>query len=89
MPAGAYRPCRLAAAGCPLCRGPWLQPVASLQGALAKVGRDCRRPGRGRPTILLLTAFVAKMQQEHIERFYTIQSHHIGREENRRWRPKL
>ncbi|RZR96979.1 hypothetical protein BHM03_00026087, partial [Ensete ventricosum] len=47
-----------------------------LIGGQAVVGRPCRRLGRGWPPILLLVAFGAKMQQERVERFYVIQSHH-------------
>ncbi|RRT34858.1 hypothetical protein B296_00046922, partial [Ensete ventricosum] len=66
-------PYGLAVVGCPLCRGPWPQPVAPLQGALATTdcpliggqavaNRTCRKLDRGWPPILLLAAFAAKMQ---------------------------
>ncbi|RRT52317.1 hypothetical protein B296_00045679 [Ensete ventricosum] len=38
MPASACCPCELATTGLPLCRGPWPQLVAHLQGALATAG---------------------------------------------------
>ncbi|RWW12999.1 hypothetical protein GW17_00023311 [Ensete ventricosum] len=52
----------LAAYDCP-CRG------------LAVAGRPCRGLGYGRPPPFLAT-FAVKMQQERVERFYAIQSHH-------------
>ncbi|RZS15765.1 hypothetical protein BHM03_00047641, partial [Ensete ventricosum] len=45
--------------------------AAPLQGALAVGGRPCMGAGRGSSPLLLAT-FTAKMQQEHIERFFTI-----------------
>ncbi|RZS12986.1 hypothetical protein BHM03_00044510, partial [Ensete ventricosum] len=39
VPVGACCPCGLAVAGRLLYRGPWPQPVAPLQGALATPGR--------------------------------------------------
>ncbi|RRT33927.1 hypothetical protein B296_00040810 [Ensete ventricosum] len=39
MLASACRPCGLPATGRPLCRGPWPQPLAPLQGALATTDR--------------------------------------------------
>ncbi|RRT32140.1 hypothetical protein B296_00058516 [Ensete ventricosum] len=39
IPVSAYRACGLAANGHPLCRGPWPQPIAPLQGAWTTVGR--------------------------------------------------
>ncbi|RZS22617.1 hypothetical protein BHM03_00055419, partial [Ensete ventricosum] len=42
---------------------------------LAMGGRPCMGAGRGWLP-LLLAAFAAKTQQEHVERFYAIQSHH-------------
>ncbi|RRT37461.1 hypothetical protein B296_00043834 [Ensete ventricosum] len=82
----------------PPCMGPWQQPVA-----------PCSRPGHGWPALrggwppLLLVAFAAKMQQEHVEQFYYPHDGSLqwnssklitqllcrGREENRRGRPKL
>ncbi|RWW80251.1 hypothetical protein BHE74_00011412, partial [Ensete ventricosum] len=70
VPTGAYRPYGLAAVGRPLCTGPWSQPVAPLQGALAiadrplaggqvVAGHPYKSHGRGWP-----------------ERFYAIQSRH-------------
>ncbi|RWV88598.1 hypothetical protein BHE74_00045498 [Ensete ventricosum] len=38
MPAGTCHPYGLAAAGRPLCRGPWPQPVTALQQTLATIG---------------------------------------------------
>ncbi|RWW59928.1 hypothetical protein BHE74_00033106 [Ensete ventricosum] len=56
----------LAAAGSPL--------VGGLSRGLAMGGRPCMGAGRDWPP--LLVAFAAKIQQECIERFYAIQSHH-------------
>ncbi|RWW39434.1 hypothetical protein BHE74_00055242, partial [Ensete ventricosum] len=49
----------------------WPQPVVPAGAA----GRPCIGVGRGWPPILL-AAFAMKTQQEHVERFYAIQSHH-------------
>ncbi|RRT72611.1 hypothetical protein B296_00033404, partial [Ensete ventricosum] len=38
VPAGGCSPYGLAIAGRTLCKGPWSQPVAPLQGALATAG---------------------------------------------------
>ncbi|RWV77146.1 hypothetical protein GW17_00062071 [Ensete ventricosum] len=46
-----------------------------LAAGLAVGGQPCMGVGRGWPP-LLLAAFAAKTQQEHIKRFYAIQSHH-------------
>ncbi|RWW43642.1 hypothetical protein BHE74_00050668, partial [Ensete ventricosum] len=48
-----------------------------LAGDQAVADRPCWRPSRGWPPILILTMFAAKMQQERIERFYAIGSHHM------------
>ncbi|RWV83174.1 hypothetical protein GW17_00055260 [Ensete ventricosum] len=50
----------------PLTRGPGRGLVVG--------GRPCMGADRGWPS--LLAAFAAKMQQERVERFYAIQSHH-------------
>ncbi|RWV82408.1 hypothetical protein GW17_00056094, partial [Ensete ventricosum] len=52
---------------CPLTGG--------LGHGLAMGAQPCMGAGRGWPP-LHLAAFAANMQQEHIERFYAIQSHH-------------
>ncbi|RRT70730.1 hypothetical protein B296_00013885, partial [Ensete ventricosum] len=50
----------------PLCLGP-----------LAAAGRPCKGAGRGHARLPLARAsFVAKTQQECVERFYAIQSHY-------------
>ncbi|RWW16419.1 hypothetical protein GW17_00019700 [Ensete ventricosum] len=49
--------------------------VGGLGRGLAVGGRPCMGVGRGWPP-LLLAGFAAKMQQECVERFYAIQSHH-------------
>ncbi|RRT31882.1 hypothetical protein B296_00057071 [Ensete ventricosum] len=46
-----------------------------LGHGLAVGGRPCMGAGRGWSSILL-AAFAAKMQQEYVEQFYVIQSHH-------------
>ncbi|RWW49094.1 hypothetical protein BHE74_00044783 [Ensete ventricosum] len=85
------RPCGHQAIGdCP-CRGPWPQPTTPLQVAklwpvssargLAVANHHCRGPGRGRPPSFLV-AFVAEMQQERVEQFYVMQSHHTQFETN-------
>ncbi|RRT33044.1 hypothetical protein B296_00043810 [Ensete ventricosum] len=58
-------------------QGAWPQPTAPLQGGLG-----CSRPPPCRwlgyaLLSLLLVAFAAKPQQERVEQFYTIQSHHM------------
>ncbi|RWV86505.1 hypothetical protein GW17_00051596 [Ensete ventricosum] len=57
---------------------PWLQPVAPLARGLGcgivVGGRYYMGAGRGRPP--LLAAFAVKTQEERVERFYMIQSHH-------------
>ncbi|RRT34191.1 hypothetical protein B296_00032153 [Ensete ventricosum] len=50
----------------------WLPLAANL----AVGGRPCMGAGRGWLP-LLLAVFATKMQQEHVERFYAIQSHHM------------
>ncbi|RWW15022.1 hypothetical protein GW17_00021160 [Ensete ventricosum] len=61
----------------------------SLAGGQAVVDRLSMGPGRGWPPSFLV-AFVVKMQQERVEQFYAMQSHHTeGREVNRWGRPKL
>ncbi|RWV83824.1 hypothetical protein GW17_00054522 [Ensete ventricosum] len=63
----------MVAAGRPLALGPWLQSTAPLQ----VVDRRCKGTGRGHARLPLARAsFAAKMQQECVERFYAIQSHH-------------
>ncbi|RRT46530.1 hypothetical protein B296_00021237 [Ensete ventricosum] len=74
--ASGYRPLRALLAS--LSGWPWLQPAAPVQWALAiawpwVVGT--MGAGHGWPP-LLLAAFATKTQQEHIQRFYVIQSHH-------------
>ncbi|RWW20974.1 hypothetical protein GW17_00014889 [Ensete ventricosum] len=66
---GAGLPCGLAlvAVGRPLAGG--------LGRGLAVGGRPCIGVGRGWPP-LLLASFTTKIQQERVERFYVIQSHH-------------
>ncbi|RWV97499.1 hypothetical protein GW17_00039705 [Ensete ventricosum] len=62
------------ACGCPVAGGLGRSRLPLVVG-LAGGGRPCMGAGRGWPP-LLLTAFATKMQQERIERFYAIQSHH-------------
>ncbi|RZS15969.1 hypothetical protein BHM03_00047896 [Ensete ventricosum] len=50
--------------------------VGGLGRGLAMGGRPCMGAGRGWLP-LLLVAFAVKMQQECVERFYTILSHHM------------
>ncbi|RWV95495.1 hypothetical protein GW17_00041880, partial [Ensete ventricosum] len=68
-----------------LARWPWppLRAASSAGGrplqvglgrGLAVGGRPYMGAGRGWPP-LLLAAFAGKIQQEHVERFYAIQSH--------------
>ncbi|RWW44280.1 hypothetical protein BHE74_00049976, partial [Ensete ventricosum] len=66
------------AGDCPLvggrpCMWPWPQPAAPA-GALALASHSYRWHGRGLSR--LLATFAVKMQQECIEQFYMIQSHH-------------
>ncbi|RWV85628.1 hypothetical protein GW17_00052565 [Ensete ventricosum] len=79
---GIGLPCglALAAVGCPLAGG--------LGRSLAMGGWPYIGAGRGWSP-LLQAAFAAEMQQERVERFYAIQSHHTGRKENKRWWLKL
>ncbi|RRT63478.1 hypothetical protein B296_00030410, partial [Ensete ventricosum] len=52
------------------------RPLAGGLGrGLAVGGRPYMGAGRGWPPLLFAT-FVVKTQQEHVERFYVIQSHH-------------
>ncbi|RWV97400.1 hypothetical protein GW17_00039811 [Ensete ventricosum] len=48
-----------------------------LAGGLAAADRPCKGAGHGLARLSLARAsFATKTQQEHVERFYTIQSHH-------------
>ncbi|RWV83968.1 hypothetical protein GW17_00054361, partial [Ensete ventricosum] len=83
-----HQPCPRAiahAGGCP-CKGLWSWPAATLAGGLGRNqlplvvglvvgGRPCMGVGNSWPP-LLLTAFTVKTQQECVEQFYAIQSHH-------------
>ncbi|RWV88249.1 hypothetical protein GW17_00049685 [Ensete ventricosum] len=51
---------------------PWL--AAPVEG-LAMAGHPCRGLGYDRPPSFL-AVFIAKIQQEHVERFYVIQTHY-------------
>ncbi|RWV91245.1 hypothetical protein GW17_00046481 [Ensete ventricosum] len=87
VPAGNYRPYGLAVVD--RARGRLLPPVpyglalaaaghpliGGLGRGLAVGGRLCMGAGRSWPP-LLLAAFATKMQQERVEQFYVIQSHH-------------
>ncbi|RWV81205.1 hypothetical protein GW17_00057398 [Ensete ventricosum] len=85
LAARAAAPCGCAAGNRPLrpgrsrsclrgcCHCGWPLSVAPLQVA----GRPCKGAGRGHARLPLVRAsFTAKMQQERVERFYAIQSHH-------------
>ncbi|RRT31877.1 hypothetical protein B296_00058536, partial [Ensete ventricosum] len=74
------RPCRLAAGDracgwrfCP-CGRRWPPFRAGPGRGLAVGGRPYIGAGRGWSPLLIF--FAAKMQQERVERFYAIQSHH-------------
>ncbi|RRT31444.1 hypothetical protein B296_00054399, partial [Ensete ventricosum] len=77
------RPCRLlpplagvAGLPCGLALAAFGRHLAGgLSHGLAVDGWPCMGAGRGWPP-LLLAAFAAKIQQERVERFYTIQYHH-------------
>ncbi|RWW15301.1 hypothetical protein GW17_00020869 [Ensete ventricosum] len=66
------------------CRGPGGSQSLFCRGALAVVGhplqvvgRPCKGAGHGHARLPLTRAsFAAKTQQERVERFYAIQSHH-------------
>ncbi|RWV80368.1 hypothetical protein GW17_00058371 [Ensete ventricosum] len=65
----------LAVAGRPL-QVAWPQPVAPLRGGLGcSRSPPCRWTGHALLPLLLI-AFTVKTQQECVERFYAIQSHH-------------
>ncbi|RRT78099.1 hypothetical protein B296_00008219, partial [Ensete ventricosum] len=62
VPTDDCRPYGLATIDRPLCRGPWPQPIAPLQGALAiadrplaggqaVASRPCKGPARGQPPL--------------------------------------
>ncbi|RZS18855.1 hypothetical protein BHM03_00051180 [Ensete ventricosum] len=76
-------PCSLGHSLLPL-QGGWSWPVTPA-GGLAVTDYPCKGCGCGRPPLQrawpwsaapFLTAFAAKTWQEHVERFYVIQSHH-------------
>ncbi|RWV83091.1 hypothetical protein GW17_00055349, partial [Ensete ventricosum] len=78
----------LAVVGRSIAWWPWLQPAAPCRGsgsnrpppcrgALFAADRPCKGAGRGHARWPFARAsFATKMQQERVERFYTIQSHH-------------
>ncbi|RRT36398.1 hypothetical protein GW17_00048461 [Ensete ventricosum] len=73
--AGRSRSCPRGYCPCgwpPLAGGPWLQSTAPCRWP-----STCKGAVRGHARLPLVRASIAaKMQQEHVERFYTIQSHH-------------
>ncbi|RZR90424.1 hypothetical protein BHM03_00018290 [Ensete ventricosum] len=61
----------------PLCRRPGRSRPPLCRGALAAASRPYKGADRGHARLPLLRAsFVAKTQQERVERFYVTQSHH-------------
>ncbi|RWV78833.1 hypothetical protein GW17_00060128, partial [Ensete ventricosum] len=65
------------------CRGPGRSRPPLCRGALAATDRPCKGAGCGHARLPLVRAsFVAKIQQECVERFYAIQSHHTPSKTN-------
>ncbi|RZS28557.1 hypothetical protein BHM03_00062163, partial [Ensete ventricosum] len=68
------RPCKGPGCGLLPLQVAWSWPATPVRG-VAVVNRHCRGLGHGR-SCPFLAAFVVKIQQECVERFYAVQSHH-------------